>query len=59
MTNDELRQLIGDKVTELYEKNIKEYDELASTPKLTMQMSVYVTLQVLEEMGLLTLPKKD
>ena len=59
MTNDELRQLIGDKVTELYEKNIKEYDELARTPKLTMQMSVYVTLQVLEEMGLLTLPKKD
>lgn len=59
LTNDELKQLIGDKVYNLYEKNLKEYKDDAVIPSLIMQMSVYATLEVLEELGLLTLPKKQ
>lgn len=59
ITNDELRKLIGDKVYNLYEKNTKDLGDKAILPALIMQMSVYATLEVLEELGLLTLPKKS
>ena len=59
LTNDELRKLIGDKVYNLYDKNSNELGDKAVLPTTIMQMSVYATLEVLEELGLLTLPTKS
>lgn len=58
LTKDELRKLIGDKVYNLYNKNSNELGNKAVLPTMIMQMSVYATLEVLEELGLLTLPTK-
>lgn len=59
LTHEELRQLIGDKVYALYDKNSNELGDKTVLPAMIMQMSVYATLQVLEELGLLTLPTKS
>lgn len=59
LTSDELRKLIGDKVYTLYTKNSNELGDKAILPAMIMQMSVYATLEVLEELGLLTLPIKS
>ncbi len=58
MSNEELRKLIGDKVYTLYNKNSSELGDKTVLPAMIMQMSVYATLQVLEELGFLTLPTK-
>ena len=59
LTKDELRKLIGDIVYTLYDKNSNELGNKAVLPTMIMQMSVYATLQVLEKLGLLTLPTKS
>lgn len=59
LTNDELRKLIGDKVYNLYNKNSNELGDKTVLPTMIMQMSVYATLEILEELGLLTLPTKS
>lgn len=59
MSNEDLIKLIGDKVYNLYNKNSNELGDKAILPVMIMQMSVYATLQVLEELGLLTLPTKS
>lgn len=56
MSNEELRLLISDKVNELYLKN-KSQEGIIS--QITAQIAVYATLQVLEELGFLTLPTKS
>ncbi len=58
MSDEELRKLISDKVYTLYDKNSNELGEKAVLPAMIMQMSVYDTLQVLEDLRLLTLPTK-
>lgn len=55
MSNEDLRLLIADKVNELCLKNEKQEGIIS---QLTAQIAVYATLQVLEELGLLTLTTK-
>lgn len=59
LTNDELRKLISEKVYSIYDKNSNELGDKAVLPAMIMQMSVYATLQVLEELDLLKLPTKS
>lgn len=59
MSNEDLIKLIGDKVYNLYNKNSNKLGDKAILPVMIMQMSVYATLQVLEELGILTLPAKS
>lgn len=58
MTKQALAELIRDKIVELYEKNEKEYGSSVVLPTMVAQLSVHATLQILEELGLLKLPKE-
>ncbi len=59
LNDQQLKELISDKVYDLYIKNDEKYGDRALISQLTAQIAVYATLQVLEELGLLTLPKKS
>ena len=59
ITNDELIKLVSDKVQNLYEKNEEFLGSKVVLPTAIAQIAVFSTLQILEEMGILTLPKKD
>ncbi len=59
LSHDELAQLIWDKVKTLYDKVDDNVGSSAVLPTSVAQISVYATLQVLEELGLLTLPKNS
>lgn len=59
ISSEELRKLIADKTYSLYQKNQKEFGSNVVLPSFVMQMSVYATLQVLEELGFLKLPEKQ
>ncbi len=58
ITNQELIKLICDKVNELCSKN-QEANETAIISSLTAQIAVCATLEILEQFGLVTLPKKQ
>ena len=59
MTDEKLKELIYDKVYTLYLKNNDKYSEDLHISQLTAQLAVYATLQVLEELGVLSLPTKS
>lgn len=61
ITHEELGKLIWEKVKAKYDEIDEKYDDSAMSviPTTTAQVAVYATLQVLEELGLLTLPKKQ
>lgn len=58
MSRDELLKLISSKVADLMKKNSEQFNELQQikTP-LSTQIGVLATLEILQELGLLTLPK--
>lgn len=59
LSHDELAELIWDKVKTLYDKVNEDVGSTAVLPTSVAQISVYATLQVLEELGLLTLPERS
>lgn len=59
LTNDELIKLVSDKVQNLYDKNESALGNKVVLPTVVAQIAVHSTLQILEEMGIITLPKKD
>ena len=58
MNKQELIQFVADKVSELYNKNEKEYGSDVVLPSMVAQIAVHTTLQTLEKLGILTLPKE-
>lgn len=57
MSNEQLKELIANKVFDKMDKNKTQFTEAKQvmTP-LSTQIGVWVTLEVLEELGLLKLP---
>ena len=57
MNNQELIEFVANKVYELYEKNEEKYGNDIVLPTIVAQMAVHATLQTLEKLGVLNLPK--
>lgn len=58
MNKQELTEFIRNKIDELYEKNEEVYGSSVVLPSMIAQLAVHTTLQTLEELGILNLPKE-
>ena len=58
MNKQELTELVHDVIKELYDKNEKVYGDKVVLPTMVAQLSVHATLKILEELGILNLPKE-